>query len=138
MIETVTCEALREALDNNESPVILDVRTHVECELLRLDCEYHHRPLHNFNAGEEAEAIKNVGAERPVFMLCKAGGRAMKAAQELAEHGIENIKVVDGGIDACHINGVYCLYNPEGPDEETCQQAIRESAQRYEQKRQAR
>ena len=135
MIETVTCEALREALDSHENPYILDVRTDVECELVRLDCDYHHRPLHNFDAAAEAKAIKSDHPGRPVFMLCKKGGRAMKAAQELDEQGIETIKVIDGGIDACYINGVYCIHNPDGPDEETCHQAIQDSMKRYEQSR---
>lgn len=41
------------------------------------------------------------GGDKPIYVLCKAGGRARKAAEKLAPLTSREICVVAGGTDAC-------------------------------------
>lgn len=40
------------------------------------------------------------GDDRPIFLFCKSGGRATKAAEQLTKAGISGCCVVEGGTDA--------------------------------------
>lgn len=47
------------------------------------------------------ERLRAAGAgERPVVLVCKGGVRARAAARHLAEHGVEELAVLDGGMIA--------------------------------------
>lgn len=39
------------------------------------------------------------GAEQPIYVICKSGGRSTKAVQKFLDAGIENVINVDGGTD---------------------------------------
>ncbi|NVJ69062.1 MAG: rhodanese-like domain-containing protein [Alphaproteobacteria bacterium] len=46
--------------------------------------------------------LKECGdSDGPIYVLCKAGGRAMKAAEQMAPHTTRDVVVVTGGTDAC-------------------------------------
>lgn len=40
-------------------------------------------------------------SDGPIYVLCKAGGRAKTAAEKLAPHTSRDVVVVTGGTDAC-------------------------------------
>lgn len=48
----------------------------------------------------DPEKTSSLDRSKNIFLLCRAGGRARKAADILAESGLQNIAVIDGGIQA--------------------------------------
>ena len=56
-------------------------------------------PLDGFDASEVLVAGDD--SDHTIYVLCKAGGRAQKAAELLAPVTQKNICVVSGGTDAC-------------------------------------
>jgi rhodanese-related sulfurtransferase len=78
---------------------LLDVRTSAEF------AECHVRgarlaPLDALDPKKAADALKPV-AGSPIYLLCKSGGRATKAAGQFIAAGITNVCVVTGGTEAC-------------------------------------
>ena len=65
--------------------------------------------------------------EKDIYILCKAGPRAMKAAEYLEEAGFQKLHVIDGGIYGC----IQCGANIEGenlnPSEEEQKQLMEEA-----------
>lgn len=79
---------------------ILDVRTQMEHDAQRLNAPHELVPLDQLNP-DDFMLRRGLDAEAPVYMLCKAGGRARKAAALFAAAGYKNTYVIDGGITAC-------------------------------------
>lgn len=104
---TISPEAARTALKSGEKAILVDVRTPAE-----------HRGVH-------AEGAKNVpldtldpacckglcseAGDGKIFVICKSGQRAMIASGRLAEAGLQNIAVVEGGTDAWLAAGLPCV-----------------------------
>lgn len=93
------------ALLSKGTPIsVLDVRTpaefsecHVEGAKLA--------PLDVLDPKKAANALKpEAGA--PIYLLCKGGTRAAKAAEKFIAAGIPNVCVVTGGTDACVTAGL--------------------------------
>lgn len=79
---------------------ILDVRTAPEHAEKHLKRPHDLVPLDRLDPVSYA-AARGIGQDDPLYILCKAGPRAGKAAQMFADAGFTNIHVVDGGIMAC-------------------------------------
>lgn len=78
----------------------LDVRTgaeHAICHVKGVDLF----PLQEFDADKVAAMIDVKTNGTPVYVLCKAGGRAKQAAEKLIGKTSSEIYVVEGGTDAC-------------------------------------
>lgn len=96
MIEMQRCtvQELQNELLGGGSCHVIDVRESAEYAT-----EYvagtHLLPLSNF-----ANHARTVPADRPVYVLCRSGNRAKQAALQLAQLGLQNIHVVEGGIQA--------------------------------------
>lgn len=100
MITTISAEKLDSMIRSGQTIHILDVRTGLECKTEQLGCNFIHIPLHELNA---EKFVKDYGAtigQDPLYILCRSGGRAMKAAQMLEAH-IPNLVIIEGGITAC-------------------------------------
>ena len=132
MVDIVSADTFKKALKHKHKPLVLDVRTSPERRALYLDLEDWHRPLHEIDFDTESDDFARMGGEAGIFVLCRKGGRAQKAAEALEARGLENVHVVDGGVDACDMAGIKCVRDPEGPDEATCQQAVQDSVQQFE------
>jgi rhodanese-related sulfurtransferase len=78
------------------TPRLLDVRTPAEFETLRIPGA-HNIPLERLR--EHREAI-GPHLDADVVLVCRSGGRAAQAAQALAEVGLADIAVLDGGVTA--------------------------------------
>jgi rhodanese-related sulfurtransferase len=77
---------------------VIDVRTPAEYRAVHVTGAR----LHSLDA-LDASAVKSqrpYEAQGPTYVLCKSGGRAKKAAEQLALAGVECV-IVEGGTDAC-------------------------------------
>jgi len=79
---------------------VIDVRTAAEYGACHVDGAKLF-PLQDLSVAKVLlEAEKGEG-NGPIYVLCKAGGRAMKAAEKIAPETLRDVIVVDGGTDAC-------------------------------------
>ncbi len=101
-ISEITAEALLAKIQSGESLKILDVRTGLECRTESLDYPYIHVPLHQLDA---EQFIKEQGNAQPIYILCRSGGRARKAAESLTAAGLMRAVIVTGGMAACKTCG---------------------------------
>jgi rhodanese-related sulfurtransferase len=78
-----------------EKAYLVDVRTPMEFEEAHIaGAELH--PLHGLNPSH----IKEKAQGRPVHLICKTGNRARQAAEKLTAAGVEQVTVLDGGLEA--------------------------------------
>lgn len=131
MVEIVTADAFKRALENRHKTLVLDVRTHEERQALFMEVDDWHRPLHEINFDTERDDFAQMGGESGIFIVCYQGSRSQKAAEELEARGLEKVHVVEGGVDACDMAGIQCVRDPQGPDHETLKAAMKDSMQRY-------
>ena len=78
---------------------VLDVRTpaeFAECHVTVAKLA----PLDALDPKQAAGALKPEPGT-PIYLLCKSGGRATKAAEQFIAAGIPNVCVVTGGTEAC-------------------------------------
>ena len=102
-IQEISAEAFRKKIGEGETLTVLDVRTGVECRTESLDYPYIHIPLHLL---DPSAFVKNHRGPDPVYILCRSGGRARKAAESLVAAGLQKAVIVTGGIGACKSCGV--------------------------------
>ena len=86
---------------------VLDVRTpaeFAECHVTGAKLA----PLDALDPRKAADALKPAdgSANTTIYLLCKSGGRATKAAEQFIAAGIANVCVVTGGTEACAAAGV--------------------------------
>ncbi len=91
---TIDAISLRSLLDNGQVR-LLDVRNAAEFETAHISGSYH-VPLATL--GEHCADI--CGADASVVVVCQSGGRAGQAAKQLVANGMDNVRVLDGGIGA--------------------------------------
>jgi rhodanese-related sulfurtransferase len=80
---------------------ILDVRTPAEFESEHIDGAYN-VPLDTL--GEHGPEIR-AGVATPVVLVCRSGQRARRAEEALKAAGMENLYVLDGGMDGWRAAG---------------------------------
>jgi len=105
MHTTLPPSSLASLLGGGRPIDLIDVRTPAEFRAVhvrgtRLE------PLGALDA-EHVRAGRPADAQGPCYILCKSGGRARKAADQLAGQGMD-VAVVEGGIDACVAAGLPC------------------------------
>jgi len=101
MIHTISTQEFSTVIKNSNDVFILDVRTDLECrsEKLQKNCVY--IPLHELKAQDfKDNHLLDLGL-KPIYILCRSGARALKAAQELSSQIQNDIFVIDGGIEGC-------------------------------------
>ncbi len=52
------------------------------------------------------EGLGGADPRRPVYLLCRSGKRAAQAAERLAARGFEDLRVIDGGMQAWAADGL--------------------------------
>ena len=92
-VDTSTVE---QWLDDGSAVRLLDVRSAAEFEGVHIPGAYN-VPLDTL--GEHAEDIQR-HVDEPVVLVCRSGMRASQAEQRLAAAGMENVKVLEGGMMA--------------------------------------
>lgn len=100
-ITEISAEAFSNKVRAGEPLKVLDVRTGLECRTEKIDYPLIHIPLHLL---DPVVFLKDYGAsfvEQPLYILCRSGGRARKAAESLSAVGVPEIVIVTGGMGAC-------------------------------------
>lgn len=92
---TISATALHELLQNNAAQNIIDVRTPVEFAEVHVAAAKS-VPLDSMDP-ENLHETYRLSLEKPVYILCRSGQRAAKAADQLAKAGLPNSIVVEGG-----------------------------------------
>ncbi|MES2597713.1 MAG: rhodanese-like domain-containing protein [Verrucomicrobiota bacterium] len=92
---TISPAALHEVLQDKAFQNVIDVRTPVEFAEVHVDSAKN-VPLDSLKPDELHETYR-LSIEKPVYILCRSGQRATKAADQLAKAGYPNSLVVEGG-----------------------------------------
>ena len=100
-IKKISPDNFSKILTENDDVFILDVRTNLECRTQKISRNCIFIPLHELNGVEFKNKYENSLKEKPVYIVCRSGSRAMKAAQEISQHLSNDIIVVEGGINDC-------------------------------------
>lgn len=96
-INYISADAFHHARSRDPNLFVIDVRTATEHAACHVDGAKLY-PLQSFKPGE---ILKAANDRDQIFILCKSGGRAKKAAEKLAEATDKAVFVIVGGTDAC-------------------------------------
>ncbi|MCG5462404.1 rhodanese-like domain-containing protein [Micromonospora sp. NPDC053740] len=91
---TLDATGLRELIESGRAPRVLDVRTPTEFETSHIPGSYN-VPLDLLK--EHRQEVRDQ-LDEDVVLVCRSGARAVQARQALAEAGLPNLTVLDGGI----------------------------------------
>lgn len=96
-----TPAALQHLVDNGKAPRLLDVRTPGEFRTSHIPGAYN-VPLDTLRE-HRSELRRHL--DEDVVLICRSGARASQAEQALAEVGLPNLRVLDGGMMAWEAAG---------------------------------
>lgn len=99
-IREISAQDFSNLMRSGARPFVLDVRTGIECRTRALDTACVHIPLHLLDAARFMQEHGQALAGGPVYILCRSGGRAYKAAEALERAGAQAI-VIQGGLEGC-------------------------------------
>lgn len=86
--------------------LLLDVRTALEHHHCKLTQPHLHLPLDQLDPDHLAQTDPQLGREKTLYLLCRSGKRAEKAALKLHAAGLHNLCVIAGGLEACEQAGL--------------------------------
>lgn len=92
---TITVTDLHQILQDNPAQNVIDVRTPVEFVEVHVAAAKN-VPLDSLDPASLYET-HDLSLEKPVYILCRSGQRATRAAAQLAQGGFPNSVVVEGG-----------------------------------------
>lgn len=96
-IATIHPNELHQLQQQDSKIRILDVRSPAEFEAVHA-VTADNVPLDRLDAASYLKSNGNAGS--PIYVICKMGGRSMKACEQLAAAGHNNVVNVTGGTDA--------------------------------------
>jgi rhodanese-related sulfurtransferase len=94
-MKTIAPFDLQKLIASHPELCLLDVRTPVEFAEVHVP-QAQNEPLDRLEPKAFC-AAKNLSPTSPVYILCRSGGRATKAAEMFAREGFDNCVVVEGG-----------------------------------------
>ncbi len=94
-MKTVSPSHLNLVLDSQPGASVIDVRTPVEFAEVHVS-QARSEPLDQFDPAALL-AAGTIAKDQPVYLLCRSGGRASKAAEKLTREGFAHPIVVEGG-----------------------------------------
>ncbi|MCX4853511.1 rhodanese-like domain-containing protein [Streptomyces canus] len=100
---------LRDLTQDGEGPRLLDVRTPGEFRTAHIPGSYN-VPLDTLRE-HRVELLHHL--DEDVILICRSGARAAQAEQALAEAGLPNLRVLDGGVMAWETTGGPLTRGPE-------------------------
>ncbi|MHC3467445.1 rhodanese-like domain-containing protein [Streptomyces sp. 7R007] len=102
-------DTLRELTRSGDGPRLLDVRTPGEFRTAHIPGSYN-VPLDTLRE-HRAELLRHL--DEDVVLVCRSGARATQAERALAEAGLPNLRVLDGGVTAWKSVGGPLTRGPE-------------------------
>jgi len=103
-IKSCSVEETITALKQNKDAVMIDVREDDEVAEVAPAVGLFY-PMSQINPETFAKDCK-VRKDQPVYLFCRSGGRSMRVAQALSEHGFTDLTNVTGGIIAWQAAGL--------------------------------
>ncbi|WP_327433531.1 rhodanese-like domain-containing protein [Streptomyces sp. NBC_01236] len=97
----LTPAALQQLIKDGHGPRVLDVRTPGEFRTVHIPGSYN-VPLDTLRE-HRGELLAHL--DEDVVLVCRSGARAAQAEQALAEAGLPNLRVLDGGMMAWEVAG---------------------------------
>ena len=94
MIREISVEELKTRRDRGEKPLVLDVREDWELQLASIPGVVH-VPMSQLPA-----RLSEFSPADETIVMCHAGGRSLRVAHFLANHGFTNVANLSGGISA--------------------------------------
>jgi len=94
-MKTIKPAELQQLLAQQNGLAVLDVRTPVEFAEVHVP-QVRNEPLDQFNP-QALLASGAIAKDTPVYLLCRSGARASKAAEKLVKEGFDQGVVVEGG-----------------------------------------
>ena len=94
-MKTIQPIHLQQLLDSHTGLNVIDVRTPVEFAEVHVP-QARNEPLDQFDPATLLTS-NQLSKEQPVYLLCRSGARATKAAEKLVKEGLNNAVVVEGG-----------------------------------------
>jgi adenylyltransferase/sulfurtransferase len=88
----ISVTELKDILDQDEHPVVIDVREPFEINIAQIDGTVH-IPMR-----EMPDHLKDFDTNQEIIVHCKSGGRSAKICKLLIENEFTNVKNVKGGI----------------------------------------
>src|SRR5690606_11859786 len=101
MTATIDCRHLRDCLDSDSPPRVLDVRTPGEFETAHIAGAYN-VPLDLLREHRD-EIARHL--DQDVILVCRSGQRAAQAEETLRAAGLTNVHILEGGITAWEAQG---------------------------------
>lgn len=92
---TITASALHQLLKDRPGQNVIDVRTPVEFAEVHVSAAKN-IPLNELNPAEIHESY-GLSLEKPIYILCRSGQRAARAAEHLSKNGSGDAIIVEGG-----------------------------------------
>lgn len=98
---------LQSLINRGAQPHLIDVRMPVEYRVGHAEGAVQ-LPLHELNPATYKRHLRKhrIFRNEPVFLICKSGSRARKAAQLLTQFGQQKIGIVAGGTEAWRESGL--------------------------------
>ena len=93
-MESVTVEELKVLLDNNDKPLLLDVREKWEYDICHIQGSV------NLPMSEIMNKLDNLDKNQDTVVLCHHGMRSLQVANYLENAGFNKVSNLEGGIDA--------------------------------------
>jgi rhodanese-related sulfurtransferase len=95
---TITPRQLHERLQQGENLPLLDVRTPAEHAAVHVP-DVHLVSLDRLDA-TTLSGVTPFAKDKPLYIFCRSGERAQRAADKLAKHGYQQCHIVEGGMTA--------------------------------------
>ena len=106
-IATISPKALAQRQSEDPQLEVIDVRTPVEFQEIHLAFA-HNIPLDRLDPKAVIQA-RNGSSGKPLYLICKSGGRGQKACEMFEQAGFPNAVNVEGGTQACDAAGLPVL-----------------------------
>jgi rhodanese-related sulfurtransferase len=103
-IATISPAALAQRHHEDPQLEVIDVRTPVEFREVHVQFA-RNIPLDALDPKAVIEA-RNGSSGKPLYMICKSGGRAQKACEMFEQAGYPNVVNIEGGTQACEAAGL--------------------------------
>lgn len=93
MVQEITVQEVKQALDTKQDVVVIDVREQHEVDAANFGAK--HIPM-----GEVLDRLAEIPKDKPVYIHCRSGSRSGAICNALINNGYTNVFNVKGGIMA--------------------------------------